>query len=76
VDPAAIDGMCDGSSADETPCGFDGTSVHAICVSETDAGQNEVMCRKTCRMAVSSDCPSMEVCNPYYESVGVCQPPM
>ena len=76
IDSAAIDGMCDGSSADETPCGFDGMAVHAICVSETDDAMNVVMCRKTCRLSVTSDCTAPEVCNPFYQSVGVCQPPM
>ena len=74
IDPAAANQPCDGSSAETTPCALaSGGQVAGICVAETGASGQVMMCRSVCRKSVATDCPTGQSCNDYYTSTGVCR---
>lgn len=73
IDPAALDGTCDGSSAEGTPCGYAAGKSSGMCVAETGGSGQVIKCRKICRKSTAADCPSGKSCDDYYDSTGVCR---
>jgi hypothetical protein len=68
-DPAAIDGACASGVTGGEPCGSDGLAWRGVCA---DPGSGFV-CMKSCRVSVSSDCPSGKTCQANAgEDVGLC----
>jgi hypothetical protein len=73
IDPAKVDTACDGSSAEGTPCNLVSGKINGICVAETGASGQVIMCRKVCRKSSAADCPTGKTCADYYDSTGVCR---
>jgi hypothetical protein len=73
IDPAAIDGNCDGSSAEGTPCAYAAGKTSGMCVAEMATGGQVIKCRKICRKGVAGDCATGKTCADYYDSTGVCR---
>ncbi len=73
IDPAKVDTACDGSSAEGTPCNLLTGKINGVCVAETAASGQVIMCRKVCRKSTTSDCPTGKSCADYYDSTGVCR---